>query len=115
MQEPYADDAVFDVSAVFNDVAPMQGREEMLRYWRELREIWEGMRFDPLELLDAGDRHYVLEVRLWGKGQRSGAEVDQRLAFLYTLRPDGKVIRAQLLPDAATAVALAESSASTAT
>lgn len=113
MQEPYAEDAVFDVSAVFTDVAPIRGREDMVRYGRELREIWEGMRFDPLDLLDAGDQHYVLEVRLWGKGQRSGAEVDQRLALLYTLRRgDGKVIRAQLLPDKATAIAMAESSAS---
>jgi ketosteroid isomerase-like protein len=113
MQEPYADDAVLDVSAVFTDVAPMRGQQDMLRYWHELRETWEGMRLDPLDVLDAGNGRYVVEMRLWGKGQRSGAEVDQRFAFLYTLRPeDGKVISAQLLPDAATAIAAAESSAS---
>jgi ketosteroid isomerase-like protein len=110
MQEPYADDAVFDVSAVFTDVAPMRGHENMLRYWHELRETWEGMRLDPLEVLDAGDRHYVVDMRLWGKGQRSGVEVDQRFAFLYTVRPDGKVIHARLLPDVATAISVAESS-----
>ena len=57
MEQMYAEDTVFDVSAVFTDV-------------------------------------------------------EQRFAFLYTVRPeDGKVIRAQLLPDVAAAVSVAESSA----
>jgi hypothetical protein len=52
-------------------------------------------------------------VRLWGKGKRSGVEVDQRFAFLYTLRPeDEMILRAQLLPDVAAAISAAESSAS---
>ena len=54
---------------------------------------------------------YVLDVRLWGKGTLSGVEIDQRFAFLYSFRPDGKVIRAQLFPDVAAAVAVAEASA----
>jgi ketosteroid isomerase-like protein len=110
MQEPYAEDAVFDVSAVFTDVAPIRGHEDMLRFWHDLRETWEGMRLDPLEVLDAGDGHYVVDMRLWGKGQRSGAEVDQRFAFLYTVRPDGKIVYARLLPDVATAISVAGSS-----
>ena len=46
-----------------------------------------------------GSGRYVVDVRLWGKGKRSGAEVDQRFAYLYTLRAeDEKIIRAQLTP-----------------
>jgi ketosteroid isomerase-like protein len=113
MQEMYAEDAVFDVSAVFTDVAPMRGHENMLRYWYELRETWEGLRLDPVEVLDLGDGCYVADLRLWGKGKRSGAEVEQRFAFLYTVRPeDEKVIRARLLPNVAAAISAAQSSAS---
>jgi ketosteroid isomerase-like protein len=113
MQDRYAEDGVFDVSAVFTDVAPMRGHQNMRRYWNELRETWEGIRMDPLEAFDIGDGRYVVDLRLWGKGQRSGVEVDQRFAMLYTFRPeDGRIIRAQLLPDVATAVSVAESSAS---
>jgi ketosteroid isomerase-like protein len=109
MLKMYAPDAVFDVSAVFTDVAPQQGHQNMLRYWKELQETWGGgLRTDPLDVLDVGDGQYVVALRLWGKGTRSGIEVDQRFAFLYTLRPDGKIIRARLLPDVATALALAE-------
>jgi ketosteroid isomerase-like protein len=112
MLQLYAQDAVFDVSAVFTDVAPAVGRAEMLRYWRELRETWGGgLRSDPLELLEAGDRQLVLGVRLWGKGTRSGVEIDQRFAFLYTLDETGKISRATLFPDVQAALAAAKSSA----
>ncbi len=59
-----------------------------------------------------GDGRYVVDLRLWGKGKRSGVEVDQRFAMLYAVRPeDGKVVRAQLLPDLAAAISMAQSSA----
>jgi ketosteroid isomerase-like protein len=113
MQAMYAEDAVFDVSAVFTDVAPARGHQNMRRYWDGLWQTWGGLRLDPLEAFDVGDGRYVVDVRLWGKGKRSGAEVDQRFAFLYTLRPDDeKILRAQLLPDVASAISVAESSAS---
>jgi ketosteroid isomerase-like protein len=71
------------------------------------------MRFDPLDVFDVGGGCYVVDLRLSGKGTRSGLEVDQRFAFLYTLRrEDGKVISARLFPDLATAISAAESSAS---
>ena len=113
MLEPYAEDAVFDISAVFTDVAPVRGHEDMRRCWHELQETWDGLRLDPVELLDVGDGRYVVDLRLWGKGRRSGVEVDQRFAMLYALRPeDGKVTSGQLLAGVAAAISAAESSAS---
>jgi ketosteroid isomerase-like protein len=112
MLELYAEDAVFDVSAVFMDVAPVKGHQHMLRYWRELQETWGGgMSIDPLELSALGDGRFVLEVVLSGTGTRSGVEAGQRFAFFYTLRGDGKVIRAELFADVAAALAAAGSSA----
>jgi ketosteroid isomerase-like protein len=113
MLEPYAEDAVFDLSAVFTDSEPVQGHRNMRRSWYELRETWDGLRLDPHGVLDVGDGRYVADLRLWGKGKRSGAEVEQRFAMLYTVRPeDGKIVRAQLLPNRAAAISMAESSAS---
>jgi ketosteroid isomerase-like protein len=105
MLEPYAEDAVFDVSAVFTDVPPVRGHQDMCRCWHELRETWDGLRLDPIEVLDVGEGRYVVDLRLWGKGRRSGVEVDQRFAMVYAVRPeDGKVTSGQLLPDVAAAV-----------
>jgi ketosteroid isomerase-like protein len=113
MLEMYTDDAVFDVSAVFTDVEPMHGRQEIRRYWETLRETWDGLRIDPLEGFAVGDGRLVIDQRMWAKGTRSGISVDQRVAMLYEIRPeDRKVRHAQLLPDVETAISIAESSAS---
>jgi ketosteroid isomerase-like protein len=99
MQDMYAEDGEFDVSAYFTDTSPIRGHEALRRKWQEMWDAWEGIRMDPLEVFDVGDRRFVVDVRLWGKGRRSGAEVDQRLAWVYTLREaDAKVARAQLCP-----------------
>jgi ketosteroid isomerase-like protein len=99
MQEDYAEDAEFDFSAVFTDMEPIRGRESIRRQWDEMWKAWEGIRLDPLEVFDLSDGRFVVDVRLWGKGKRSGVEVDQRLALLYTVREgDQKVVRNQLFP-----------------
>jgi ketosteroid isomerase-like protein len=110
MQDHYAEDGEFDMSAVFTDTRPFRGHESMRRQWDEIWETFEGMRMDPLEVFDIGGGRFVADVRLWGRGKRSGAEVDQRFAYLYTMREsDEKIVRCQLFPtveaamDAATA------------
>jgi ketosteroid isomerase-like protein len=113
MQDMYAEDGEFDVSAVFPDMQPFRGHESMRRYWDETWDTWEGVRMDPLEVFEIGRGQFVVDVRLWGKGKRSGAEVDQRFAFLYTLRDaDRKVVRSQLFPTVQAAMDAATVSAS---
>ena len=111
MQDMYAEDGEFDLSAVFTDTSPFRGHESMRRQWDELWEAWEGVRMDPLEVFDLADGRFVVDVRLWGKGRRSGAEVDQRFAYLYTLRePDEKIVRCQLFPTVEAAIGFAAAS-----
>ena len=113
MLEPYAEDAVFDISAVFTDVAPVRGHEAMRRCWHELRETWDGLRLEPVELLDVANGRVVVDLRVWGKGRRSGVEVDQRFAMLYAVRPeDGKITSGHLLAGVAAAISAAGSSVS---
>jgi ketosteroid isomerase-like protein len=105
MQDAYAEDGEVDLSAVFMDTQPIRGHESMRRYWDELWETWEGVRMDPLEVFDVGGGRFVVDVRWWGKGKRSGAEVDQRFAYLYTLREaDEKIVRCQLFPTVQAAI-----------
>jgi ketosteroid isomerase-like protein len=112
MQDMYVEDGEFDLSAVFVDTPPFRGHESMRRYWDELWETWEGVRMDPLEVFDVGRGRFVVDVRQWGKGKRSGAEVDQRFAYLYTLREgDEKIVRCQLFPTVQAAMGFATASA----
>jgi hypothetical protein len=113
MLEMYAEDATFDVSAVFTDVEPMHGRTEIRRYWDTLRETWDNLRVDPLEGFAVDAERLVVDQRMWAKGTRSGIGVDQRFAMLYTIRPDDRrILHAQLFPDVETAISAAETSAS---
>ncbi|MDQ3964822.1 MAG: nuclear transport factor 2 family protein [Actinomycetota bacterium] len=110
MMEPYVEDAVFDVSAVFTDVRPMRGRTEIRRYWQTLHETWDGLRIEPVEGFDLGRGRFVIDQRMWGKGTRSGVDIDQRFAMLYEIDKRGKVVHAQLLPDVDAAFAAATTS-----
>lgn len=110
MQEDYAEDAVLDMSAVFTDTTPYHGHEGMRRQWDAMWEAWEGCRMDPLEVFDVGGGRFVVDLRWWGKGKRSGIEVDQRIGCLYTIRAsDAKVIRLQLFPTVEAAMDFAAS------
>ncbi|HKP89293.1 MAG TPA: nuclear transport factor 2 family protein [Thermoleophilaceae bacterium] len=108
MLDHYAEDAEYDFSAVFTDSSPHRGRESLRRQWNEMLETWEGIRMDPIEAFRIDDETFVLSMRLWGKGKLSGAEIDQRFAGLYTVRPsDNRVVRMKLFPTAEAAVEFA--------
>jgi ketosteroid isomerase-like protein len=111
MESMYADNAVFDVSAVFKDAAPVQGRQEMTQYWTELRETWQGMRLQPLEGYALDDGRIVTVMLLTGVGSQSGAEVEQRVAMLYRVDSESnRVAHAELFPDLDAALAAATAS-----
>jgi ketosteroid isomerase-like protein len=111
MLDHYAEDGIFDISAVFVDIAPAQGHTSILRSFEALHESLEGLRMDPVEVLSLGSGRYVAEMRLWGRGRRSGVEVDHRYGYLLTFRQDGKCLRGQMLSDVPSALAIAEGAA----
>ena len=111
MGDMYAEDAELDMSAVFTGMPKFSGRESMRRQWDELWETWDGLRMDPVEVFDVGGGRFVVETRLSGRGKRSGAEVDRRYVFLYTVREaDNKIIRCQLFPSVDAAIVAARAS-----
>jgi ketosteroid isomerase-like protein len=104
-QDRYAEDAEFDLSAVFTDMSPISGRASMRRQWDKMAETWAGLRTDPIEVFDAGRGRYVVDLRLWGKGNLSGVEIDQRFGCVYTLRGgDNRIVRFQLFPSLQAAI-----------
>ena len=111
MLDLYAEDGELDLSAVFMDMSVYRGRDSMRRQLDALWETWEGVRMDPLAVFDVGGGRFVVDLRWWGKGKRSGVEVDQRAAFLYTLRAgDNKIVRGQLFPSVEAAMEFATGS-----
>jgi ketosteroid isomerase-like protein len=112
MLDEYAEDGELDLSAVFTDTPVIRGHDGMRRQLDEFWAVWEGVKMDALEVFEIGRLRFVVDVRLWGKGRRSGAEVDQRFACLYTLRDsDKKIARCQFFPTRQAAMDFATGSA----
>ncbi len=105
MRAFYADDAELDLSAVFPDEAPRVG--DIDTYWHELLATWQGLRMDPLNLLDLGDGRYVLEIKASGVPAGTSHGVDQRFAFLTTTR-DGLIVRNRAFRDVDSALRAAQ-------
>ena len=66
---------------------------------------------DPVEVIQAGEDGFVVVVRLWGQSKPSGIQVEQRFAFLYTIR-DEKIFRLTVYPDREAALEAASAGAS---
>jgi uncharacterized protein len=60
-------------------------------------EVYGDFRIEPEEVLDAGDKVVVLG-RSRGTARGSGMELDQRFAFVWTVR-DGKLARIEVYAD----------------
>jgi ketosteroid isomerase-like protein len=58
----------------------------------ENAEMFDAYRNEPEEVIEASDESIVVVVRSAARGRASGAEVEGRLAHLWTIR-DGKVVR----------------------
>jgi ketosteroid isomerase-like protein len=68
-----------------------RGHEGYLRMWRGLTEAWEGVRLEPEEIIDFGDR-LLAAGRLTAHARHTGIALDTPIFQLVTLRR-GLVVR----------------------
>jgi ketosteroid isomerase-like protein len=86
-----------------------RGRETLRRLFEENRKNLSGYRLEPEEVIDAGD-DVIAVTHLGGAGRVSKIALDDRIAFLFTIR-DGLIVRQQTFrnkEEALEAVGLAE-------
>src|SRR5215475_10210569 len=65
--------------------------------FRRMFEIYEDMRVDPREFIEAGDKVVVIG-RAFATARGSGMPLDTPVAFVWTLQ-DGKLLRNQVFTD----------------
>jgi ketosteroid isomerase-like protein len=70
-----------------------QGREAIRALFEENRRTLPGYRLDPEEVIDAGDK-VIAVVHLGGAGRLSQIALDDRIAFLFTIK-SGLLVRQQ--------------------
>ena len=74
-----------------------EGHDGARRYFAGFDGLIEDVRFEALEVEDAGDA-LIVWIRLSGRGAASGIDVEQHAAILVWLE-DGKVVRLRPYPD----------------
>jgi ketosteroid isomerase-like protein len=79
------------------------GPEGFLRSIEEALEAFEDYHVEPEDFIDAGDI-IVVPVRISGRGRGSGLEMEMRLAHLWALGSDGKVVRSEIYETTAEAL-----------
>ena len=68
-----------------------RGRDALRTLYQENRAAFPDYKLEPIELIDAGNQ-VIAVVRLVGAGRVSQIELDNRMAFLITIK-DGLTIR----------------------
>jgi ketosteroid isomerase-like protein len=88
---------MFDPAAVYVEAAAVfggrtvEGIDELAAYIESVNRYWEDFRFEPLEVIDVGER-VVAVVQMTGIGGESGVAVERKWGHLWTVR-SGKVTR----------------------
>jgi ketosteroid isomerase-like protein len=77
------------------------GHEGVVEAMTKWTGAWDDYRVEVEELVDLGE-HVLARTRHHGRGKGSGAEVEQQIFQLWTLR-DGKIVRARMYYDQAEA------------
>jgi len=83
-------DFELDMSRADGPFRGVYGAGQVQRFWESFAASWESRRFEPQEVIDAGDQ-VVVPVTLHLRG-RDGIEVSARITHLWTLR-DGRLAR----------------------
>src|ERR671910_200590 len=94
--------AVFDNSNAMLDGAVYRGHDGVRTYLSLLREMWEGMRFEPTEFIPAGEDQVIVPFRMVMRG-RDEIETVAHAATLYTLSK-GKLTQAKAFQSKADAL-----------
>ena len=89
-----ASDIEIEASGLMLDQGTYRGLEGALEYAASLRQVWgNSLRVHVDGFIEQRD-HVVVTARTSARGKSSGAEVDIRVAHVWTIH-DGKIVRFQ--------------------
>ena len=81
-----------------------RGHDGVRDYVGRLREVFDEMRIEPLEVIDIDDNHVIVVNRIIARSESSGMEIDAKWASLITLGPNKKAVRFETFTDKAQAL-----------
>jgi ketosteroid isomerase-like protein len=84
------------VEGAIDDRGPIHGKDALRAYAEDWVEMFDDVRFEPVEVIDAGDDTVIAVLRVSGRPKGTSAEAELTLSFasVSTIR-DGKIARAR--------------------
>ena len=79
---------LIQASSIIDTAGEFRGREGLLEALGELREAFDDLRFELEEAIPASEGRIVALMRVHGRGRGSGMQLDNRIAWLITLREE---------------------------
>jgi len=83
-----------------------RGPEAIMQFWEGLDETFDELQLLPQEFVDAGD-HVATRLRHYGRGKRSGLEMDEEMYHQVVTFRAGKMVRIEYFVDWPEALAAA--------
>ena len=78
------DDFELDMTARVLNPDTYRGHEGIRRFYREVSDVWEEFRWEPLSFFDTADKVVVL-LHSHGRGRGSGLEMARNAAMVWTI------------------------------
>jgi uncharacterized protein len=93
MGDFWADDIDYRAAeGALDDPGPMHGKDAVRAYVQDWLDMFDDIKVEPVELIDAGEDQVIAVLRGSGRAKLSGVETDMTYATVYTIR-DGKIAR----------------------
>src|SRR4051812_37117613 len=80
------------IEGSIDDRGPIHGKDAVRAYLQDWLDMFDDLKVELLELIDAGENQVVAVLRFGGRAKLSGVETDLTFATVYTIR-DGKIAR----------------------
>ena len=81
-----------------------RGHDGVRDYAGRLGEIFEERRVEPLEVIDVDEDHVIAVIRIIGRSESSGMEINADWAWLITVGANSKAVRVEIFTDKAQAL-----------
>ena len=94
--EYFTDDVDYRAAeGAIDDRGPIHGKDALRAYAEDWTEMFDDVRFEPVEVIDAGDDTVIAVVRISGRPKGTSAEaLTLSVAGVNTIR-DGKIARSR--------------------
>jgi ketosteroid isomerase-like protein len=94
--EYFTDDVDYRAAeGAIDDRGPIHGKDALRAYAEEWTEMFDDVRFEPVEVIDAGDDTVIAVMRISGRPKGTSAEaLTLSVAGVNTIR-DGKIARSR--------------------